>query len=162
MSEDVKTGGQYFLAVYNRYRAESFGKGAQAELRRAADPEDLRERPALYRLFPGERPGRKHLRLALLLPWCAHRDGAESFGAQLAMGKKAVAEARVIQMARSPWPEDIKHLRRLAMQTEPAVDWNKFGWTLWKWDDDPEQSQKRRIVEDYYVAQFNPAKGAKK
>lgn len=158
MTEDVRNDGQYFLAVWNRYWADAFGNGARAELRRAADPEDLRERPALYRLFPGERPDKKHLRLAFLLPYCPHREGAESFGTQLAKSAKAVAEARVIQMARSAWPEDIKQLRRLAIQIEPVVDWTRFSEVLWYWNDD----QKRCIVEDYYIAQFNSAKGGKR
>lgn len=158
MTEEAKDHGPDFLAVRNRYRADSFGTGARAELRRAADPEELRDRPALYRLFPGERPGKQHLRVAFLLPHCEHRAGAESFGTQLAKSKKAVGEVRVMQMARSAWPEDIKHLRRLAIQVEPAIDWTEFGKALWYWND----TQKRRIVEDYYIAQFNPAKGAKK
>lgn len=158
MTEKTKDDGPDFLAVWHRYHADAFGTGARAELRRAADPEELRERPGLYRLFPGERPGKQHLRVAFLLPYCAHRAGAESFGTQLAKSKKTVAEARVMQMARSPWPEDIKHLRRLAVQIDPSVDWAEFGKALWYWND----NQKRRIVEDYYIAQFNPAKGAKK
>lgn len=158
MSDDVKADVPEFLAVWQRYRAETFGKGAQAELRRVADPDELRERPALYRLFPGERPGRQHLRVAFLLPHCSHKAGAESLGTLFAKSKKSVAEARVLQMVRSPWPEDIKHLRRLIIQVDPAVDWGEFGQVLWFWND----QQKRRIVEDYYIAQFNPAKGAKK
>ena len=113
---------------------------------------------ALYRLFPGERPSGQHLRVAFLLPYCQHRAGAESLGTLLATAKKRVAEERVMQMARSHWPEDIKYLRRLVMQLEPALDWNALGASLWYWN----QDRKRRIVEDYFIAQFNPAKGAKK
>lgn len=163
MSEELKNKDRPdFVAVWNRYEAESFGNGARAELRRVADPEELLERPALYRLFPGERPSRQHLRVAFLVPYCKHKAGAESLGTLLATAKKRVAEERVMQMARSSWPEDIKYLRRLVMQLEPAVDWSAFGELLWKWDDNPNYNRKRRIVEDYFIAQFNPAKGAKK
>lgn len=159
MTEEKKQDDQYFLAVWTRYFADSFGTGGRAELRRASDPEELRERPALYRLFPGERPDARHLRLAFMLPSCAgNRPGAPSFGTQLGTAKKTVAEARVLQMARSDWPEDIKQLRRLTTQIELVVDWGEFAKVLWYWN----PNQKRRIVEDYYIAQFNPAKGAKK
>ena len=147
-----------YMAIWNRYHADAFGKGAQAELRRVADPEDLLERPALYRLFPGERPTKQHLRLAFLLPYCKHQAGAENLRTSLVTAKKRVAEERVMQMARSSWPEDINYLRRILVQAEPSVDWQAFAESLWFWNDD----RKRRIVEDYFIAQFNPAKGAKK
>ena len=55
-----------FVALKMRYDNESFPTGARAELRRVAEPDDVAFTPALYRLFPGQRPDERHLRLAYL------------------------------------------------------------------------------------------------
>ena len=110
-----------FVALKMRYDNESFPTGARAELRRAAEPDDVSLTPALYRLFPGQRPADRHVRLAYLLPCCKHAAKAKSLGAQLAEAK--VAEARVLQVARSHTPLDMVQLRRLLMHIEPIVDW---------------------------------------
>lgn len=141
-----------FVALHAYYR--SLGPGSQAELRRAAQLDDVTFTPALYRLFPGIRPTPGHQRIAFLLPWCSHRAGAASLGAQFA--KEGIAEARVIQMARARPPTDLNQLRRLVNHVDPAVDWAEFGKTLWYWGN----TVKRRLVEDFYLAQFKPAKGA--
>lgn len=144
-----------FAALRGRY--ENLPPGARAELRRAAEPDDLSLTPAFYRLFPGERPDERHLRLAFLLPWCSQRADAKPLGAQLAEAK--VAEARVLQTARARAPLDVVQLRRLVIHVEPAVDWAKLGEMLWKWE---RPWPKRQLVEDYYLAKFTPAKGEKK
>lgn len=144
-----------FAALRGRY--QSLPPGARAELRRVAEPDDLAMTTAFYRLFPGQRPDERYLRLAFLLPWCQQRAEAKSLGAQLAEAK--VAEARVLQTARAQTPLDIVQLRRLAMHIEPAVDWARFGEMLWKWD---KSWPKRQLVEDFYLAKFTPAKGEKK
>lgn len=143
-----------FAALRGRYQA--LPPGARSELRRVAEPDDLAMTTAFYRLFPGERPDDRHLRLAFLLPWCEQRAEAKSLGAQLAEAK--VAEARVLQTARAHGPLDLIQLRRLVMHTEPAVDWSDFGRTLWYWNN----RAKRQLVEDFYLTRFNPAKGEKK
>lgn len=143
-----------FAALRGRY--EGLPAGARAELRRVADPDDLSMTTALYRLFPGERPDDRHLRLAYLLPWCKHTTRAKPLGTQLADAK--VAEARILQTARARTPLDLAQLRRLVMHIEPAVDWSAFGRTLWYWG----ERSKRELVEDFYVTRFNPAKGDKK
>jgi len=145
-----------FVRLKMRYDNETFPTGARAELRRVAEPNDVALTPALYRLFPGQRPDDRHLRLAYLLPCCKHAAKAKSLGAQLAEAK--VAEARVLQVARSHTPLDMVQLRRLLMHIEPTVDWAKFGQMLWDWDD----GAKRQLVEDFYIARFTPAKGVKK
>ena len=83
-----------FVALKRRCDAESFTRGARAELRRVAEPNDLKFIPALYRLFPGQRLKDQHLRLAYLLPFCKHADNARSLGAQL-------AEANIAEAARA-------------------------------------------------------------
>lgn len=143
-----------FVALRRRY--DALPPGARAELRRVAEPSDLSLTTALYRLFPGERPDDRHLRLAYLLPWCTHAARAKPLGAQLADAK--VADARVLQTARARTPLDLAQLRRLVMHIEPAVDWSTFGRTMWYWG----ERSKRELVEDFYVTRFNPAKGEKK
>lgn len=145
-----------FVGLKMRYDNETFPTGARAELRRVAEPNDVALLPALYRLFPGQRPDDRHLRLAYLLPCCKHAAKAKSLGVQLAEAK--VAEARVLQVARSRSPLDMVQLRRLLMHIEPTVDWEKFGQMIWDWDD----CAKRQLVENFYIARFTPAKGVKK
>lgn len=144
-----------FVGLKMRYDNETFPTGARAELRRVAEPNDVALTPALFRLFPGQHPDDRHLRLAYLLPCCKHAAKAKSLGAQLAEAK--VAEARVLQVARSHSPLDMVQLRRLLTHIEPTVDWAKFGQMIWDWDD----RVKRQLVEDFYIARFTPAKGAK-
>ena len=144
-----------FVALLNRYDSESFSTGARAELRRVAEPEDVALTPALYRLFPGQKPDDRHLRLAYLLPCCKHAAEAKSLGTQL--GQAKVAEARVLQVARSRAPLDMVQLRRLLTYVKPTVNWSEFGRMVWYWND----RAKRQLVEDFYIARFNPAKGDK-
>lgn len=144
-----------FIALRARYEGESFPTGARAELRRVAEPELVALCPALYRLFPGQKPDDRHRRIAFLLPCCKHDAKAKSLGAQLAAGK--VSEARVLQMARAQAPLDLIQLRRLLTHIQPAVNWQEFGKIIWCWG----ERAKRQLVEDYYLAKFTPAKGDK-
>lgn len=144
-----------FIALKVRYESESFPTGARAELRRVAEPESVGLCPALYRLFPGQKPDDRHLRIAFLLPCCKHDAKAKFLGAQLAAAK--VSEARVLQVARAQAPLDLIQLRRLLAHIEPAVNWQEFGKMIWFWG----ERAKRQLVEDYYLAKFAPAKGDK-
>jgi len=143
-----------FVALRARFESEAFSNGARAELRRLPDMETVALCPALYRLFPGQKPDGRHLRLAFLLPCCKHDAKAKSLGTQLAKAK--VREARVLQVARAHSPLDLIQLRRLLAHINPAVNWAEFGKTLWYWGD----RARRQLVEDYYLAQFPLAKGA--
>lgn len=143
-----------FVALRARFESEAFSNGARAELRRLPDMESVALCPALYRLFPGQKPDGRHLRLAFLLPCCKHDAKAKSLGTQLAKAK--VSEARVLQVARAHSPLDLIQLRRLLAHINPAVNWAEFGKTLWYWGD----RARRQLVEDYYLAQFPLAKGA--
>ncbi|MDY0331750.1 MAG: type I-E CRISPR-associated protein Cse2/CasB [Thiomonas sp.] len=128
--------------------------GDRAALRHAAKPDDMELLPALYRLFPGLGTGEPHYRIAYLLPYARHSANAKSLGAQLAA--RNISEARVLQVARSNSPTDIEYLRRLLKQLDTALDWNLLCWMLWNWND----TTKRQLVKDYYLAKFSPAKGA--
>lgn len=144
-----------FIALKARYEGETFPTGARAELRRAAEPESVALCPALYRLFPGQKPDDRHRRIAFLLPCCKHDAKAKSLGAQLAAAK--LSEARVLQVARAQSPLDLVQLRRLLAHIEPVVNWQEFGKMIWFWG----EQAKRQLVEDYYLAKFTPAKGDK-
>lgn len=141
------------VALRAKFDDEAFSNGARAALRRAAKLEELELLPALYRLFPGKNPDIRYQCIAFLLPYARHSDKAKSIGAQLAAAK--ISEARVLQVARSPFPLDLEQLRRLLKQIDTAVDWKKFGESLWYWS----EHSKRQIVKDYYLAQFAPPKG---
>ncbi len=144
-----------FIALKARFESEAFPTGSRAELRRAADAESVAFLPGLYRLFPGQKPTERHWRLAFLLPCCKHDAKANSLGAQLAAAK--VAEARVLQVARSHPPLDLVQLRRLLAHVQPTVNWAEFGKAIWFWG----ERAKREFVENYYLAKFTPAKGDK-
>lgn len=139
-----------FVALWERYNHMT--RGQQAELRRAAEPDDLTLKPALYRLLPGIQPRNQYLRIAFLLPWLTHQSNATSFSAQCAKAK--VNEARLFQVARSNDPLDMIQLRRLAMQIKPVVNWAAFGETIWRWRQTG-QYAKRKLIEDYYLAQYS-------
>lgn len=142
-----------FVALRKRYKDESFSTGARAELRRVSEPDDLELVPALYLLFPGQRPDARHRRLAYLLPYCEHSDSTRSLGSQLA--EADIAEARVLQVARSQAPLDIVQFRRLLIHIKPKMDWNKFGPMVWYWNN----RSKRQLVEEFYITRFAPDKG---
>ena len=148
-----------YLAIYEAYKG--LDNGLKAQVRRIAEPDDLRETPAFYKLFPVEsqkdRNGR--LRVAFLLPWlddCGdqRRNSTPSFGNLLA--KAGISEMRVFQVARASAPDDLKQLRRLAIQlktiTHAKLDWREFGAMLYFWN----KEQKRRLIESYFLAQYKP------
>ncbi len=136
-----------FVALKERF--ERMTPGQQAELRRAAQPEDLMMKPALYRLLQGRRPNKLYLRIAFLLPWAKHQSNAIHFSAQCF--KAHVNEMRMFQIIRSDDPADMIQLRRIAMQIDSYVDWLQFGNMLWHW---PYSSTKRDFIENYYLAQY--------
>ncbi len=142
-----------FVALKSRFDSEAFPSGARAELRRVAELDGVAFLPALYRLFPGQRPDEHHQRIAFLLPHARHSANAKALGAQLTAAK--MSEARVLQIARSRAPLDLIQLRRLLIHADPVVDWKVFGKSLWYWN----ELSKRQLVEDFYLALFTPAKG---
>jgi CRISPR system Cascade subunit CasB len=143
--------------VMLRQRYNNMPPGQRAELRRVGEPDDLSFTPALYRLFPGARPDDRHRRVAFFLPWCEQSKGSPpGLGKQLV--DKRISEARVLQVARARPPVDLVQFRRLVIHVEPVVDWEKFGRLLWFW----EPQDKRKIVEDFYIAQFDNPNGGKK
>lgn len=139
-----------FVELAQRYAG--LAPGHKAELRRIAAPEEVGERPAFYRLFPGQNATPQRARLVFLLPYAAHRNGAPSLAKQL-VTKKA-SEARLIQVIRAEPPHDLIYLRRLLQWLNQPQDWNEFGSLLWFWGED----RKRRLLEAYFIAKTTPAK----
>ncbi|MDG4551854.1 MAG: type I-E CRISPR-associated protein Cse2/CasB [Candidatus Contendobacter sp.] len=137
-----------FVALKKRFDDEMTA-GQKAELRRAAQPEDLMLKPAFYRLLRGKKQNSQYLRIAFLLPWVEHQSTATHFGIQCAKAK--VNEIRLFQIARSDDPADMIQLRRVAMQIKPDVDWVRFGNMLWFWG----PLAKRDLIENYYLAQYS-------
>ena len=167
MADDTSKGPD-FLDIYKKFHGVrqpdgthqgGLDNGLKAQIRRVAEPDDLRDTPALYRLFNQARPNDGWLRVVFLLPWCedcgdARRANAQRFGRLLAEAK--VSELRLFQMARSRSPLDIVQLRRLAiMLKHPVVDWKTFGWLLYRPESDHSwnRKSKRQIIEDYFIAQ---------
>lgn len=132
-----------FVALRCKY--EKLDSGPRAELRRVRAPEDLASIPGFYRLLPGKRAYEEWLRVAFCLPWVKHADEARPLGAQLA--KHHIHEQRLFQVIRSTFPNDLLQLRRLLQHVEPTVDWQSFGWQLYRWQPD----DKRRLLEDFYL-----------
>ncbi len=132
-----------YAAIRQRY--EQLAKGQQADLKRATDPyEDLPLRPAYYALM-GAANHEANLRVAFLMPWIPHREGADTLGQALA--KAGISEKRLFQVVRSEGRNALIQLRRLVQHVEPVVDWNRVGNTLYYWN---EQSR-RTLLEQFYT-----------
>ncbi len=142
-----------FVSVVRRY--DDLSTGYQAQLRRACSPYDLTSLPAFYRLFPGIKTNTSWQRVVYFLPFVKHAAGESLLGEQLAAGK--VSEQRLFQVIRSNSPNDLIQLRRLVQQVEPRLDWQKFGETLFYWND----QKKRRLLENYFLHLPAPKKDHK-
>lgn len=140
-----------FVAIARRY--EKLPPGPKAELRRVTEPDELALVPALYRLLPGIRTNNQWRRIAFFLPFVRHTDGGVNLGRKLA-GK--ISEERLFQVLRSNEPNDLIQLRRLVQQVRPSADWQKVGEMLFFWN----EPNKRRLVEDYFSPDSEPAKEA--
>jgi CRISPR system Cascade subunit CasB len=139
-------------------RFERLPNGAKAGLRRAAEPDDLRDLPGLYHLFPGGRPSNQETQLALFLPWCPELNSNTGF---MTLCANSISEERIMQIARANPPDDLIALRRLVMQLHPAVGWLDLASFLWGWDKKTKRSNKRRLVEGYYIALYKLDQGDK-
>jgi len=138
-----------FVRLYEHFKKlKEQVSGLEAEIKRAASPDDLIEIPSFYRLMVGTGTHRGWQRIAFFLPYTKHREGADSIGKQLAKG--GISEMRLFQIIRSGTPNDIIQLRRLVQQIKPTVDWRYFGKTLYYWDFNDQN--RRQLLEDYFLA----------
>lgn len=137
-----------FVALYQRYKTLSEHGDFRSQLgKRIGSPDELRDRTAFYRLFPGERPPAWGEKIAFLMPFCTHQPGAASLGQKLAEAK--ISEARLLQVIRADYPNDLIQLRRLVQHIVPSVDWTELGKTLYYWN----VKDKRNLLEDFFIHQ---------
>lgn len=137
-----------FVELYKRYKALSEHGDFRSQLgKRIGSPDELRERPAFYRLFPGERPPAWGEKIAFLMPYCTQQAGTVSLGQKLAEAK--ISEARLLQVIRADYPNDLIQLRRLVQHIAPSVDWSALGKTLYFWN----EKAKRDLLEDFFIHQ---------
>lgn len=136
-----------FVALYQRYKTLSAHGDFRSQLgKRIGSPDELRDRPAFYRLFPGERPPAWGEKIAFFMPFCTHQPGAASLGQKLAEAK--ISEARLLQVIRADYPNDLIQLRRLVQHVKPSVNWAEFGIALLNWE-----KSKRYLLEDFFIHQ---------
>lgn len=153
---DAKSVGAQVLQAYERYQRLAENGGFRSQLgKRLACPDDLRNTPAFYKLFPEmtwqnerdhELNRRWQARAAFFFPWCRHSAKAEGVGAQLA--KAGISESQFLQVFRSEPPNDLIQLRRLFQQVDVAINWEKFGATLVYWGG---ERSKRELLEDFFL-----------
>lgn len=135
-----------FVELYQRYKTMSEHGDFRSQLgKRIGSPDELRDRPAFYRLFPGERPPAWGEKIAFFMPFCAHQPGAAPLGQQLAQAN--ISEARLLQVIRADYPNDLIQLRRLVQHIAPSVDWSELGKTLYYWN----KKAKRDLLEDFFI-----------
>lgn len=150
MNEGQKYGTD-FLGLYERY--QKLKPGPQAELKRVAQPDDLLEIPAFYRLMDEANVGKGMQRLVYCLPLITHQDNGDTLGKALA--KAGINEKRLFMVVRSEEPNDLIQLRRLLKQADkPKVDWIKMAKAIWNWNR-PDLSVKQKLLEDFFLNQKN-------
>lgn len=141
-----------FVLMRERFD-KGLSNGQRAEIRRVRLPEDLEMIPAYYRLVvPVAKPDRRLERVVFFMPYVGQTLGGLDLGVQLALSE--VSEQRLFQVVRSEQPQDLVYLRRLCQQVEPTVPWDRFGKMLYFWGDE----SKRRILEDYFMAEYAETK----
>ncbi len=81
------------------------------------------------------------------MPYCTQQAGTVSLGQKLAEAK--ISEARLLQVIRADYPNDLIQLRRLVQHIAPSVDWSALGKTLYFWN----EKAKRDLLEDFFIHQ---------
>lgn len=139
-----------FVGLVKRYN--NLTNGQRAELRRVQEPSDMALLPSFYHLVGNiGQASERWYRLAFFLPYIQHKDNGPSLGRVLR--QKSISEKRIFQVIRSQAPNDLVTLRRLVQQIQPAVDWSRFGKSLFFWSDS--DISKRQLIQDYFVASEN-------
>lgn len=141
-----------FAGFYAAWESLNKKPGASADIRRVATMDELLDLPAFYRLVEpfGWRSDlsrwekERWQRLVFVINHLTDK-GENSLGRALALAK--VSEKRVFQVVRADSPNDMIQLRRLLIQTEPAVSWQKVAKQLWHWS----LQQKRSLLEDFVL-----------
>lgn len=140
-----------FAGFYSSW--QKLSPGPKAEIRRTAEPDDLLDLPAFYRLVEpygwktALKPWEKERwqRLVFLVNHVTNK-GENSLGKALA-SSEGINEKRLFQIVRAEPPNDIIQLRRLLKQAEPTLNWQKMATQLWYWN----LRQKRSLLEDFVL-----------
>lgn len=139
--------------------------GAMAQLRRAAEPDALRDIPDFYRLvqpFGWQEMSWKEQEALVRMVFClsAHRHGVHhkpkeadqargiTLGQALAKGEK-ISERRIFQLIRADAPQDMIQLRRLLIHADPVLDWEEMAKQLTYWG----KKNRQKLLEDFVLAQ---------
>lgn len=146
-----------FVGIKN-YFDTRLSPGQRKDLRKASCPDDLALIPAYYQLIRSFIPTGKWSRerwsqFVYLMPYASHSEKAPNLGVLLA--KAGIREARLSQIIRSEYPNDLIQLRRILQQLNHAVNWQHFGKQIFFWPNRQEMHKKewskRQILEDYYL-----------
>jgi CRISPR system Cascade subunit CasB len=155
----VKTGQSksFYLGLWDKY--QQLGNGAKADIKKVSVPRELLSVGAFFRLCKQENDLLKYANVVFILPWLSHKKGVSLGSVFYGDPKHRVSEARMIQLKRSDYPQDIVGLRRIIWQAagrhaEQSVDWEKLGPQLFYWGD----ANKQKILEDYYIAEIKANK----
>ena len=144
-----------FAGFYTAWETLKTKPGATVDIRRISSMDGLLDLPVFYRLVEpfgwkaDMKPWEKERwqRLTFLINHISDR-GDNSLGRALALSGD-INEKRLFQIVRSDSPRDINQLRRLLIQAEPEVSWQKMAKQLWYWT----LQQKRRLLEDFVLSQ---------
>lgn len=146
------------LALYNAWNL--LDNAASAQLRRVAEPDELKDIPAFYHLVqPFGWPEHQHALLRIVFCLTAgkkviqHVEKTEAHPKGISLGKalaesKKINERRVYQLLRAEWPNDLIQLRRLLVHAEPKLYWPLFVEQMTWWN----QSARRQLLEDFVLA----------
>lgn len=149
------------MALYRAWN--ELDNGASAQLRRVAEPDDLRDIPAFYRLVEPlgwrEPDNQAHLLRAVFCLSAGksvikHADHTGKQPSRISLGKalalsEKINERRIYQLIRAERPNDMVQLRRLLVQAEPTLHWPSMMAQLQYWN----KQDRRQLLEDFVLAQ---------
>ena len=143
----------FYIYLLERYRL--LENGPKADIKRVSNPQELLSIGAFFRLCRQEDNLLKYANVVFILPWLTHEKGVSLGSVFYGDQKHRISEARMIQMQRTDYPQDIVSLRRMVWQSaglhaEQSVDWEILGPQLFYWG----ENNKQKILQDYYIAEI--------
>lgn len=147
----------FYIDLWERY--QRLENGPKADIKRVLNPRELLSIGAFFRLCKQEDNLLKYANVVFILPWLTHKKGVSLGSVFYGNQKRRVSEARMIQMKRSDYPQDVLSLRRMVWQSagrhaEQSVDWEILGPQLFYWGD----NNKQKILQDYYISEIKTNK----
>lgn len=147
----------FYLDLWERY--QQLENGPKADIKRVSNPKELLSIGSFFRLCRQEDNLLKYTNVVFILPWLTHKRGVSLGSVFYSDQKHRISEARMIQMQRSDYPQDIVSLRRMIWQSvgrhgEQGVDWEFLGPQLFYWA----ENNKQKILQDYYISEIKTNK----